>query len=936
MLYLDGQSVEVLRTDKGKNGPELRCACPWCGSPDNGSINEDTLMYKCWGCDERSKATTDIQIDKQVIDIETWGDHYSQQERRKDKAPSVDVRDKYLRLQVRRLSINEYVKSYFAKHGIPIEYAKKYRIGFCHDTPDYPDKEVAQILGLLNDKENNRFWERIIFPITRGKRVIYLQGRAVGQGSRAKFINMHGEAPLFNADVITKADTVYLTEGIPDCLSLLSHGYDNAVAVLGAGSLVSKVAKQFEDRSVVIIFDSDKAGSSGAESAAETLEASGARCSIVTLPDGQDLSDYLKGGGKDLKGKDRRNEVVRGTRRKNKSGSNDRSRRTDSSSYDDGVGNNREGDDREGSGDDSRESIDTTEREKIVTYLRSEQNLLVFGYGDVGSSGKFDCIINISNVEERKSTLKVHLQIELPSTKSYGGIVDLGSIRARANFAKELAEHFKTIQEIDFKIILNDVATGVRAQIETRKQEKIRTKEHVMSEHEKQEAIEFLRSDRLLFKIKNALTEQNVIGEDVNKLLLYLIFTSRIMKKPVSCVIKGLSSSGKTHLMKQTMTLIPPEGKHVMQDATAKAFHYLEEDALMHKMIVIGEMHGSEDSSYTIREAQDGIGSGDLIILTVEKDPDSNQMVTREKRVKGPCGFITSTTNPELHPENETRNFSLFVQVNDEKVRTTGQVLVNKYTRKSTLLSDDELKVYHNAQRCLQYGVSVLIPYVGFVLDRFPTSPIRVMRDRERFFTIIETIALIHQFQRDMHVDEETGERWIDSTVEDYHTALILLDEILMETLYELPPKSMEIYERIVEMRKFYEQQNPPENTTNFDDPYQDDITHAGPFYATYKNVADEMGMKAKDIKRWAKPLFEGGYLTHFDDNQGRGGRGRETKMVPTEKEFYQQFLPKPRDVMEFLGQEEARIYNPLTGEKKTLRLNTEEGEEFMDEEVNI
>jgi hypothetical protein len=198
------------------------------------------------------------------------------------------------------------------------------------------------------------------------------------------------------------------------------------------------------------------------------------------------------------------------------------------------------------------------------------------------------------------------------------------------------------------------------------------------------------------------------------------------------------------------------------------------------------------------------------------------------------------------------------------------------------------------------------------------------MRDRERFFTIIETIALFHQFQRDVYEDED-GDKFIESTIGDYYIALMLLNEILIETLYEMPPKSKEIYDTVVGMRDEHIKEHPLPDSVRFDDPNYEDPwggseDDSNMFYATYKTLAEEMKMKTRDIKRWAKPLFENGYLQHLDDHS-QGGRGRETHMIPTTKTFYDTFLPSPEEVCEYMGVINEKVYHPITGEVREIVL---------------
>ena len=86
------------------------------------------------------------------------------------------------------------------------------------------------------------------------------------------------------------ADTVYLAEGIPDCISLDQLGY-SAVATLGA-SLNQEHARKFSDcETVFICFDGDAAGREGAPKVARLL---GTKARIVELPDGLDVNEYFQ------------------------------------------------------------------------------------------------------------------------------------------------------------------------------------------------------------------------------------------------------------------------------------------------------------------------------------------------------------------------------------------------------------------------------------------------------------------------------------------------------------------------------------------------------------------------------------------------------------------------------------------------------------------
>src|SRR3970282_878511 len=72
-------------------------------------------------------------------------------------------------------------------------------------------------------------------------------------------------------------------------------------------------------------------------------------------------------------------------------------------------------------------------------------------------------------------------------------------------------------------------------------------------------------------------------------------------------------------------------------------------------------------------------------------------------------------------------------------------------------------KLHHNAQGLLR-PLDVLNPYAQLLT--FPDQATRTRRDHEKYLTLIDTIALLHQYQRQVQVTERDGEReeYIEAT----------------------------------------------------------------------------------------------------------------------------------------------------------------------------
>jgi hypothetical protein len=110
----------------------------------------------------------------------------------------------------------------------------------------------------------------------------------------------------------------------------------------------------------------------------------------------------------------------------------------------------------------------------------------------------------------------------------------------------------------------------------------------------------------------------------------------------------------------------------------------------------------------------------------------------------------------------------------------------------------DVLKKLRNAQRLLQ-TVDVLNPYAPSLT--FATARTRNRRDHEKYLTLIDAIALLHQHQREART-LPNGQRFIEVTLDDIALANQLAPEILGRSLDELPPQTRRLLEYIRQVMK--------------------------------------------------------------------------------------------------------------------------------------
>ena len=111
------------------------------------------------------------------------------------------------------------------------------------------------------------------------------------------------------------------------------------------------------------------------------------------------------------------------------------------------------------------------------------------------------------------------------------------------------------------------------------------------------------------------------------------------------------------------------------------------------------------------------------------------------------------------------------------------------------------LKLHRNAQRLLK-PLAVMNPYADDLT--FLDDKTRLRRDHEKYLTLIDTIALLHQYQRPIKTTSHHGEalHYVEVTLDDIALANQLAHEVLGRTLDELPPQTRRLLRLVLTMVK--------------------------------------------------------------------------------------------------------------------------------------
>ena len=206
------------------------------------------------------------------------------------------------------------------KRGVSNESAKYFEVGFspsfCLKELMNDDSQSLRQVGLLNERDGERNWKRLMFPIrdVDGK-LVGFNGRSITDDNTMKYLLSPDYAGFFKSQVlynlyqaknpIKEKNDVYLVEGVFDVMALHQAGINNVVCGLGtalSNAQIEQLAKYTNH--FTIMFDGDvpgfKAGIKNLRKIQETMKQvdstfdANKQIKFVAFEEGHDPGDYLK------------------------------------------------------------------------------------------------------------------------------------------------------------------------------------------------------------------------------------------------------------------------------------------------------------------------------------------------------------------------------------------------------------------------------------------------------------------------------------------------------------------------------------------------------------------------------------------------------------------------------------------------------------------
>ena len=710
---------------------------------------------------------------------------------------------------------------YLQRRGIgAAEAIDTFQLGFANRTLGYrlPQKNRAegevlrtqlQRVGLYRESGHEHFNGSVVIPIIAPTgEITEVYGRKITEGLRPGTPNhLYLPGPhrgVWNEAALADSKEIILCEALIDALTFWCAGFRNVTASYGIEGFTADhlaALKKHGTERVLIAYDRDEAGDRAAEKLTTQLTAAGLDCYRILFPKGMDANEYalkVTPAAKSL------GIVIRKAQWLGKGAAPPMTTATETETNPAAAKEIIS----------ASAAIISAEVRDAAPITRAERSDVVLPASPLPSVGLLDAVPQVCGEEivltlgDRRYRvrglaknlafdvlLKVNVLVSrvegcAPQGAFHVDTLDLYSVRARTAFITQAAAELNVKDDI----IRHDLGQVLR-QLESLQEQTIantlQPKEQTpaIPVEEQQEALALLKDPQLLDHILADFTRCGVVGEEINKLIGYLAATSRKLDAPLAVMVQSSSAAGKSSLMEAVLAFMPEEDKVQYSAMTGQSLFYMGSMNLKHKILALAEEAGAARASYALKLLQ---SEGVLSIASTGKDPETGKLVTHDYRVEGPV-MIFSTTTAIDHDE-ELLNRCLTLGVDESREQTRAILTLQRQKRTLDGLFAKQAKArlltqHQNAQRLLR-PLSVRNPYADQLT--FPDERTRLRRDHEKYLTLIDTIALLHQHQRVLRTAQHEGQtiEYIEVQLTDIEIANRLAHEALGRSLDELSPQT--------------------------------------------------------------------------------------------------------------------------------------------------
>ena len=671
-------------------------------------------------------------------------------------------------------------------------------------------RERLQRVGVYRESGHEHLNGSLVIPLlNKSGDVVQLYGRKLLNNLRegtAYHLYLPGDhAGVFNYEGLAGCEEIILCEALIDAMTFWRWGFKNVTSSYGVNGFTDELLQvlvELKIKRVLIAYDRDEAGNVAAEKVAKQLNQHGIDAFRVLFPKGMDANEYV------LKVTPPQQSLALVLRKAEWLGSGEAPQITTASpslplaaNAADVIESAELEIQHDTVNEKSSPVFTNNPLDQVATPvppLPAAQLLLETRddglYVQLGE-GNQARVYRVRGLEQ--NTGAEQLKIQLYVQRGEGFFIDkldLYSSKQRQIFINQACVELGLSDEV----IKKDLGKLLLAleQEQSRKNELDKTNPAAavqsLSNEERDAALELLRDKNLPQRILSDFALAGVVGEETNKLVGYLAGVSRKLDKPLAVVIQSSSAAGKSSLMDAVLAFMPEDERVQYSAMTGQSLFYMGETRLKNKILAISEEEGAHTASYALKLLQ---SEGEVTIASTGKDDSSGQLVTREYKVEGPVMLFLTTTAIDI--DEELLNRCLVLTVNESREQTEAIHRAQRLKRtlqglESKIKKEQVLQLHRNAQRLLK-PLAVINPYADQLT--FLSDKTRTRRDHEKYLTLIDSIALLHQYQRDIKTLGTL--EYIEVTASDIALANQLAHEVLGKTLDELPPQTRKLLKEI-------------------------------------------------------------------------------------------------------------------------------------------
>jgi DNA primase len=601
--------------------------------------------------------------------------------------------------------------------------------------------------------------ECIVYPLKNSEgNIVSLYGRSIASTGKHYYLeNRKGLYPNYPS---REARQLIITESIIDAATILKYTDHKVLAMFGTNGFTqehTEVVSQLPNLQEIILFlDGDKAGRQANKTISKKLNEllPQITISVVDTPDDEDVNSLIISHEPEIL-----NHLIE-------------KRTTLFSTEVESLDTQKT----------NTSQLDTTNPEYII-YKSGSLEISVLGG------------IPMHNLDKLKVTLRVNRK-ENPSPlfTLRQSNVDLYNDDVVTKLIRKLAERLelgtKEVQHVFYNLI-GELENYRLHQIEVNAPEVV--KKRILSATQKQAAIAFLKAPNLLQRTNELIGKTGLVGEENNRLLMYLVFTSRLREQPLHIISLGASGTGKTYLQEKISELIPEDQKLEITALSENALYYFDRTELKNKLVLIEDLDGAQDDKilYAIRELM----SKKRISKTLPIKDAKGNLKTITLQVEGPITLAGTTTKEKIYEDNANRSILIYLD-NSKKQK---EAIINYQQKLSAGLIDKGLEEQAKEQlkdiQSMLESVKVRNPYAPQL--HIPETIFKPLRTNAHYLAFIETVTFYHQFQRSVSTDRQTGAKYIETTIEDIEIANRLLKEVLLTKSDELTKGCRDFFERL-------------------------------------------------------------------------------------------------------------------------------------------